>query len=93
MQALLDARRADRPPVGLATPLSAAYLAWRYGRGSGLDYRAVAFEGDDAAARAAGYLQVPRTGLLLVTRPLRPLPVDPTLLSSWQVGLGELEVF
>ncbi|MDI2130184.1 GNAT family N-acetyltransferase [Yinghuangia seranimata] len=53
--------------------------------------------GSDAAraARYAGYAVPPRTGMLLVARPLRPLPydLDPYTLNSWHLALGDLEVF
>ncbi|MGA4545379.1 GNAT family N-acetyltransferase [Uniformispora flossi] len=53
--------------------------------------------GSDAAraARYAGYAVPPRTGMLLVARPLRPLPygMDVHTLNSWHLALGDLEVF
>ncbi|MCF2529730.1 GNAT family N-acetyltransferase [Yinghuangia soli] len=53
--------------------------------------------GSDAsrAARYAGYATPPRTGMLMVARPLRPLPygLDPHTLNSWHLALGDLEVF
>jgi len=48
------------------------------------------------AGRRAGYVDPPRTGLTLVTRPFpgyqSTLP-DPRSLSSWRFSLGDLEVF
>jgi hypothetical protein len=53
--------------------------------------------GSDAsrAARYAGYATPPRTGMLMVARPLRALPpgLDLHTLNSWHLALGDLEVF
>ena len=45
------------------------------------------------AARYAGYATPPRTGMLLVARTVRPHPIDLHDLRSWQLSLGDLEVF
>ncbi|OPC80249.1 GNAT family N-acetyltransferase [Embleya scabrispora] len=45
------------------------------------------------AARYAGYATPPRTGMLLVARPVHPHPIDVHDLRSWQLSLGDLEVF
>jgi GNAT superfamily N-acetyltransferase len=150
VDALLGARR--RREDALSTRRSPAYLTWRYGAGSGLDYRAVPVEregrlvglgvgrlrhrgplreltlgevlhgaedraaltqvlrrsarnsavdhvvttlprADRTAAAGAGFVQAPRAGLLLTARPASALPVDTRLPSSWDLRLGELEVF
>ncbi|HSA49998.1 MAG TPA: hypothetical protein VLH10_07785, partial [Yinghuangia sp.] len=152
-----DADSADAAlwPDRLRTPLTEAYLRWRYEAAPGLDYRVIAAyrqgtldgvafgrprmrgplaeftlsqllirpgdrmtarrllsaaglsgcdhvathltPGSDAsrAARYAGYATPPRTGMLMVARPLRPLPagLDPLTLNSWHLALGDLEVF
>lgn len=45
------------------------------------------------AAISAGMVPVPwLTALTLVARPLRPLPVDVTRMSSWDLGLSDLEL-
>ncbi|WP_406280288.1 GNAT family N-acetyltransferase [Embleya sp. NBC_00896] len=45
------------------------------------------------AARYAGYATPPRTGMLLVARTVHPHPIDVHDLRSWQLSLGDLEVF
>jgi GNAT superfamily N-acetyltransferase len=44
------------------------------------------------AANRAGLVPIPRVGLTLMTRPLRPLDVDVTDLSTWDLALGDLEL-
>jgi len=46
-----------------------------------------------AVAGRAGYVRVPGHGLGLVTNPRRALAVDPCLPGSWDLALGDLEVF
>lgn len=145
---LLDAARHD---TALHTARTPAYLAWRYGVASGLDYRCLQVErdgklvglgfarprlrgglvelmlcevivrpGDHRAARAvlrmaakagshhvvahlgpdlrraglaSGYVVVPRLGIGLVANPRRPVPVDALAPGSWNLSLGDLEVF
>ncbi|HEX7134178.1 MAG TPA: GNAT family N-acetyltransferase [Iamia sp.] len=65
-------------------------------RGSGCDHVAAVIGLDPALAgafRSQGFLPLPGQGMVLTTRPLRPVAPDPRLLSSWAFALGDLEVF
>lgn len=154
---IADADSADAAlwPDRMRTPVTEAYLRWRYEAAPGLDYRVIAAyrqgaldgvafgrprmrgplaeftlsqllirpgdrmtarrllsaaglsgcdhvathltPGSDAsrAARYAGYATPPRTGMLMVARPLRPLRagLETLTLNSWHLALGDLEVF
>lgn len=46
-----------------------------------------------AASAWAGYLPIPRRGVGLVANARTPLPADPLSPATWQVDLGDLEVF
>ncbi|MGH9196645.1 MAG: GNAT family N-acetyltransferase, partial [Acidimicrobiia bacterium] len=46
----------------------------------------------DRAARASGFIRVPK-GMDLVVKPLQEVAPDPTSLDSWALSLGDLEVF
>ena len=46
-----------------------------------------------AASTRAGYLPVPGRGVGLVANARTPLPADPLSPATWQVDLGDLEVF
>jgi hypothetical protein len=48
---------------------------------------------DARTALSAGYMPVPRAGLLLTTGPRRALALDPTELAACDLRLGDLEVF
>jgi GNAT superfamily N-acetyltransferase len=75
---------------------TAAGLLRRVGRSGRFDHVTCSFDADvDAgkAARRAAFVRT-RRGVLVVANPLvDPLPVDPTALASWQLTLGDLEVF
>jgi GNAT superfamily N-acetyltransferase len=45
-----------------------------------------------SAARRAGLVPVPRSGLTLMVRPLRELGIDVTRLSTWDLSLSDLEL-
>ncbi len=133
----------DRAPLGLRTPRSAEYHAWRftshptarYVQVEGASATAIArlaFRGnrrellvsdvygdgmrqtinlcrkrartsyigaffssgtpERSAAVRAGLVQVPRTGLTLMARPLRDLGMDVEQLSTWDLSLSDLEL-
>jgi GNAT superfamily N-acetyltransferase len=67
----------------------------RAAKHSGADHVAVlaGAPGLRHAAHATGYLTAPGRGLGLTTNPRRPLPLDPCKVKSWQLSLGDLEVF
>ncbi|HET7325919.1 MAG TPA: GNAT family N-acetyltransferase [Nocardioidaceae bacterium] len=68
----------------------------RTARGSGADHVAVHTSAGSEAERVAlstGYLTVPRNGMELVANPRRTTSVDPLRLTSWQLSLGDVEVF
>jgi GNAT superfamily N-acetyltransferase len=151
---LVQAWERERNGVGLRTPRSWSFLAWRYGghptvsygfvpleRGSRLEGLAIlrpnrrfglreaalaevflrpgspgagqrlmtrVIEGvlaDYCAAvcspgtrehgllRGARFFRVPGRGITLTARPLNPVPVDPASPGSWDLTLGDLEVF
>jgi GNAT superfamily N-acetyltransferase len=71
---------------------AAARAVLRSARLGGTDH-VVAHLGQGLPGRSAGYLTVPRWGIRLVANPRRPLPVDPLQLASWDLSLGDLEVF
>ena len=48
---------------------------------------------EQRVARASGYITVPRHGIGLVVNPRRELPLDPSRTASWELTLGDLEVF
>ena len=48
---------------------------------------------DRRAAARAGFVPIPRAGLDLVANPRRLLPVDALDVRSWELSLGDLEVF
>lgn len=75
--------------------VSTARSLLRSARRSGADHVAVhtSQAAERRAAAAAGYVTVPRYGLGLVANPRRTLPVDPLDVRSWQLCLGDLEVF
>ena len=60
---------------------------------SGADHMTVHLDGGLVAALAAGLVPVPRTGPILLARTLRPVRPDPWRPSSWQLSLGDLELF
>ena len=47
----------------------------------------------EAAGRSSGYLKLPGRGMTLVANPLTETSPDPLQPSSWQLSLGDLEVF
>ena len=48
---------------------------------------------EDHAGARSGYLRVPGQGVGLVSNPRRDLGIDVLDLASWQLSLGDLEVF
>jgi hypothetical protein len=44
-------------------------------------------------AASAGYFRVPGQGMTLVANPRQPLPVNVFDWQSWDLSLGDLEVF
>lgn len=48
---------------------------------------------EHAALRRSGFRRVPRQRRIVTTKPLLPTAVDPAHESSWDLTLGELEVF
>jgi GNAT superfamily N-acetyltransferase len=71
---------------------AAARAVLRAARSGGSDH-VVAHLGQGLPRRSTGYVSVPRWGIGLVANPRRPLPVDPLHLASWDLSLGDLEVF
>jgi GNAT superfamily N-acetyltransferase len=71
-------------------------LLQRIARSASVDHLTCSFPPRSAALRAAhraGYMRAPR-GMTLVANPLRRgLTPDPSLLRSWALALGDLEVF
>lgn len=68
----------------------------RAARRSGADHVAThAAPGTESSAVAltCGYFSVPRQGIGLAVNPRRRLPLDPRNPASWQLSLGDLEVF
>jgi GNAT superfamily N-acetyltransferase len=76
-------------------PRAAARLL-RAAAHAGCDHVATHLTSGTAAAAAGlrcGYLPAARQGMTLVANPRRPVSPDPTRLTSWQLSLGDLEVF
>jgi GNAT superfamily N-acetyltransferase len=76
-------------------PRAAARLLRAAAR-SGCDHVATHLTPGTTAAAVGlrcGYLTAPGQGMTLVTNPRRPVTPDPTRLDSWQLSLGDLEVF
>jgi GNAT superfamily N-acetyltransferase len=74
---------------------AARALLRRVRRAVPVDHLAGSFPGRTAAARAAargGFVRVP-AGPTLMVNPLRDVEPPPTVLSSWGLALGDLEVF
>lgn len=152
---VVAAHERGRDRVGLRTPRTLEYLAWRYGEIPTVNYRAfVVAEREElqgfavwraaagkrglptavvtelflrdpsvpaaarllkslrrhgtagyvltffpqgtmehTALRRAGFRRIPGEGRAFTVKPLLPTGVDPTLESSWDLTLGELEVF
>ncbi len=65
-------------------------------RRSGVDHVATHLPASTASRAAlvrAGFVTTARVGLTHTTLPLRPLPIDVTDASSWDLTLGDIEVF
>ena len=65
-------------------------------RASGSDYVVAHFAPGTIERQAlvlAGFVRAPRRGYTFVARSLNPAPADPTLPGSWDLTLGELEIF
>jgi GNAT superfamily N-acetyltransferase len=68
----------------------------RASRRSGVDHVATHLPASVAPPRLlrrCGFLTSSRVGLTLTARPLADLPVDPLASSSWDLSLGDIEVF
>ena len=68
----------------------------RASRRSGVDHVATHLPATVAPPRLlrrCGFLTSSRVGLTLTARPLADLPVDPLVSSSWDLSLGDIEVF
>lgn len=84
--------------IFLATPTAAAAarLLRATARDSGAGYLLTYFAPgtvEHRALRQAGFFRLPRKRTVLTARQLLPSPLDPTNESSWDLTLGELEVF
>jgi len=63
---------------------------------AGSDHIAAHLDGGGTLRRAGlatGYLSLPRVGMTLTCRPLTEITLDPMQLGSWDLSLGDLEVF
>jgi hypothetical protein len=69
--------------TGLCRALKSDYLLAHFQRGTA----------EHAMLRRVGFFRVPGRGLLMVARPLNPLPHDPLKSANWDLCLGDLEVF
>ena len=91
-------RRATNTEMLLRTPTRRAgvRLLKSLLRASGSDYLVAHFAPGTIERRAlvrAGFMRAPGRGYTFVARPLNQAPEDPTLPGSWDLTLGELEIF